>query len=119
MNVAIIVLLAVLLAAAGFYALRRARRGGGCCGEHEAVRRIGAADRNPAHYPHAVELKIGGMTCENCARRVENALNALDGVWASVKIDGCRAKVRCKATPDEAAIRRAVREAGYVVVEYR
>ncbi|MBQ8953570.1 MAG: heavy-metal-associated domain-containing protein, partial [Clostridia bacterium] len=56
-----------------------------------------------------------GMTCENCARRVENALNALEGVWATVRIDTHTARVRCKTEPDEAALRGAVTGAGYVV----
>ena len=59
------------------------------------------------------------MTCENCARKVENALNRLDGTWAIVSISGGSAKVLSKTPPDEAAIREAVRGAGYVVTDYR
>ena len=66
-----------------------------------------------------VFLRIGGMTCENCARKVENALNRLDGTWAIVSISGGSAKVLSKTPPDEAAIREAVRGAGYVVTDYR
>ncbi len=112
-----LVLLAVLAACA---AARRYRRGGGCCGEHEeAVRRNAAADRNKSHYPYEAALEIGGMTCENCARRVENALNELDGVWAKVSISTRKAKVLCKTEPDETALRTAVRGAGYVVTSCR
>ena len=56
---------------------------------------------------------------ENCARKVENALNRLDGTWAIVSISGGSAKVLSKTPPDEAAIREAVRGAGYVVTDYR
>lgn len=117
-NALVIVLVVAVAAVAAVFAVRRVRKGGGCCGEHETVKRRGASDRNPAHYPYGAELTIGGMTCENCARRVENALNELEGTWATVRIDGCRARVRCKQPPDEAALRRAVREAGYVVTGY-
>lgn len=119
MNGVIIALLAAAVIAAALAVARRSRRGGGCCGEHETVRRTGVADRNPAHYPHEAALDIGGMTCDNCARRVENALNGLDGVWATVRIDSRSARVRCKVKPDEAALRSAVRAAGYVVTGYR
>ena len=88
----------------------------GCCGEHEsAEKKVTVSDRNKAHYPYAVLLQIGGMTCENCARKVENALNLLDGTWAVVSISGGSAKVLSKTPPDEAALREAVRGAGYVV----
>ena len=40
-----------------------------------------------------VELNIGGMTCAACARRVERALNKLDGVHASVNYATERALV--------------------------
>lgn len=110
-----------IVAAAVFWALlhirKKARRGGGCCGEHEeAEKRRRVSDRNPFHYPYSVELKIGGMTCENCARRVENALNAMDGVWAKADISAHKAAVRLKQPPDEATLSRAVAGAGYVVL---
>ena len=119
MNIAIVAILAAAVLAATLHTIRRYRKGSACCGEHETVRRRGVLDRNSAHYPYEATLTIGGMTCENCARRGENALNELDGVWAKVRIDNRQARLRCKQAPDEAALRRAVREAGYVVSEYQ
>lgn len=121
MNPATIVIL-LLLAALCVYSVttyaRKLNRGGGCCGEHEAaVKRVKAADRNPAHYPHAVTLKVDGMTCGNCARRVENALNALEGVWArEISFGEGTARVLTKAQPDAAALKKAVADAGYTVL---
>ncbi|MBQ8081442.1 MAG: heavy-metal-associated domain-containing protein, partial [Clostridia bacterium] len=84
--------------------------------EHEAAdARVGVADHNHAHYPYEAMLDIGGMTCENCARKVQNALNRLDGVWASVSISTHRASVLMKSAPDEALLRQAVQQAGYIV----
>ena len=114
------VLLGALIAAVAAWAvwrmIRRAKKGGGCCGEHETVAKSAVADRNRSHYPYTAALQIGGMTCENCARRVENALNALDGVWASVDLSGHTARVRGKTEPDRQALSDAVRRAGYVVL---
>ena len=116
MNAIVIAALALLVALGGWQAIRRLKKGGGCCGEHEAApKKTGPADRNRAHYPYEARLDIGGMTCDNCARRVENALNGLEGVWATVRIDTRQAVVRCKRPPDEAALRAAVSGAGYVV----
>lgn len=124
MNTALNAVLTAALLLLAAWALRRtlirSRKGGGCCGEHEsAEKKVTVSDRNKAHYPYAVLLQIGGMTCENCARKVENALNRLDGTWTVVSISGGSAKVLSKTPPDEAALREAVRGAGYVVTGCR
>lgn len=111
------VLLAALLAWAVCRTVRRAKKGGGCCGEHgETEAKSSVKDRARAHYPYRVTLDIGGMTCENCARKVENALNGLEGIWATVRISDHRAVVRAKMAPDEDLLRRTVQQAGYVVL---
>ena len=120
LNAVLIAALLLLAAWALRRTLIRSRKGGGCCGEHEsAEKKVTVSDRNKTHYPYAVLLQIGGMTCENCARKVENALNLLDGTWAVVSISGGSAKVLSKTPPDEAALREAVRGAGYVVTDCR
>ena len=124
MNTALNAVLTAALLLLAAWALRRtlirSRKGGGCCGEHEsAEKKVTVSDRNKAHYPYAVLLQIGGMTCENCARKVENALNLLYGTWTVVSISGGSAKVLSKTPPDEAALREAVRGAGYVVTGCR
>ena len=110
----------MLAAACGFAIWRvalRAKRGGGCCSEREAaVKKTAVRDRNKAHYPYKAAMEIGGMTCENCARRVENALNSVEGTWASVDISSKTAKVLSKTPIDEGALRSAVRGAGYTVM---
>ena len=119
-NAILAIILAALAAVAVLAAIRRLRHGSACCGEREsAPKRVAVADHSKAHYPYAVELQIGGMTCESCARRVENALNTLEGTWATVRIDTHKALVRTKAAPDEVALREAVRQAGYVVSAIR
>ena len=113
-NVLIILLLSALIAFAVLRTVRRARKGGGCCGEKQGpVKRVSVRDRNRAHYPYELTLPIGGMTCEQCARRVENALNALPDTWATVRLDTATARIRTKQPPDEAALRVAVSSAGY------
>lgn len=114
----IIIAVAVVIALAVSHTVKKAQKGGGCCGEHEAAeKKVRVSDRNKSHYPYITELKIGGMTCENCSRRVENALNSLDGVWAAVDIGSRRATVRTKKKPDVNELRRAVMNAGYIVTD--
>ena len=96
---------------------KKLRQGGGCCGTRDAVeKKVKVSDHNRGHYPYTVTLDIDGMTCSNCSRRVENALNKMDGVWAKVNLGAHKATVRLKQEPDEAALRAAVQGVGYTVV---
>ena len=81
--------------------------------------RVSVRDRNKKHYSISIAMDIGGMTCENCAIRVENALNQLDGIWATVRIDKNQALIRAKTHPDEVTLRRAVQQEGYVILQVR
>lgn len=119
MNILIIIILAAVAAWAIWRTVQRQKKGSACCGEHEeTVKKINVTDRNKGNYPYTATLQIGGMTCDNCARRVENALNSLEGTWAIVSISDHKAKVLSKTKPDETAMRAAVRGAGYVVTGY-
>ncbi len=111
----IIVIVITVAVAWGIYEIvKKSKHGGGCCGEHdEAEKRVTVKDRNKAHYPYIITLKIEGMTCENCARRVENALNSLDGIWAQVDIGSHIAKVRCKQLADDKQLIKTVTQSGY------
>ncbi len=117
-TIVVVLALVALVAWAVWKSVGRARKGGDCCGEHEqTVARIGAKDADRRHYAYETQLEIGGMTCDNCARKVENALNALDGTWATVSISNHVARVKTKEPADGKALRRAVRQAGYVVLK--
>lgn len=116
-EIVIILLLVILVGWAVYHSVKKVKRGGGCCpGHEETLKRVVVQDKNRSHYPYQVTLDIGGMTCENCARRVENALNSLDGVWAKADISTHRVTVLCKAQPDLKKMAGSVREAGYVVM---
>lgn len=112
----IIVLILLALVGYGIYSfVHHLTRGGGCCGEHEPpVKKVKVEDRNKAHYPHTLVLGVDGMTCQNCQRRVENALNAMPGTWAAADLAAQQVSILTKETPDEAAIRQAIRDAGYL-----
>lgn len=79
-------------------------------------KKVRVADRNRSHYPYHAVLKIDGMVCANCARRVENAINRMDGYWAEAEVAGARANVHCKEKPDLGQLKEAVRAGGYTVL---
>ncbi|MFR6379321.1 MAG: heavy-metal-associated domain-containing protein [Evtepia sp.] len=105
MGTAIVIVIIVVICVFAIYSYgHKMRRGGGCCGSHEAAeKKVKVADKNKDHYPYEVTLTIDGMTCSNCSRRVENALNSLDGVWAKVDLGERKADVRLKQAPDNDA----------------
>lgn len=118
LEAAIIIIIAAAVVFAIFRMIKKARHGGGCCGEHEtAERKTAVKDRNKTHYPYMVTLRIEGMTCENCARRAENALNSLDGIWANVDIGSHKAKVRSKNPIDNRLLIKSITDAGYAVTD--
>ncbi len=68
-----------------------------------------------SHYPYEKILKVDGMSCGNCAVRVENALNSLEGVWARVDLEAEEAQVYMKEEYEDQRLKDAVRDAGYRV----
>ncbi len=88
----------------------------GCCGSgQDAVKKIKPADTELSHYPYTCCIKVEGMTCGECKKRVENALNALEGVYALVNLKKKTAVVHGKQELDEDVLRRVVCAAGYDV----
>ncbi len=94
----------------------------GCCGGGDAEKKLRVADKNRAHYPYSAILTVDGMMCPACETRIENTLNAIDGVWAKASSSDGRVEVLMKAPVDEEALRRAINELGVYTLmkaEYR
>jgi P-type Cu+ transporter len=62
------------------------------------------------------QLAVGGMTCAACAARVQNRLNKLDGVTASVNFSSERAVVLAPRTMTAAQLTGVIEAAGYTAV---
>ena len=114
-NVIIVLILVVAVVYGIYNYVHHLNHGGGCCGEHDApARKVKAADTNKSHYLHRVVMGVDGMTCQNCQRHVENALNILPDTLAEVDLRAQKVTVWTKADADEDAIRQAIRDAGYL-----
>ena len=75
-----------------------------------------APDKQAAS-PVVTELQVEGMTCNNCARHVTEALQSVPGVRsAGVALAAGRASVRwaAPAAPDAAQLVAAIKRAGFV-----
>lgn len=122
LNPANLIVLAVIVVGM-FFGLRRivaSTHGKSCCSDGASgkkAKKVVVTDTDPSHYPYSDELLIGGMSCDGCAQNVENALNALDGVWATVTYADHTARVRLKRPVDRDTLETAVRGAGYYVMK--
>lgn len=122
LNPANLIVLAVI-AVGMFFGLRRivaSTHGKSCCSDgtsNKKIKKTVVADTDESHYPYCDELLIGGMSCDGCAQNVENAINALDGVWATVTYADHTARVRSKLPVDRDTLETAVRGAGYYVMK--
>ena len=116
-TIAIIFVLAIIVVCAILSIRKRIKYGSSCCGTHDAApKKIRVRDKNKAHYPYNYTLIVDGMHCANCARRIENALNSKDGVWASVKLEYKTVFVRSKKQLDWAELSKVISDAGYTLI---
>ena len=65
------------------------------------------------------EMIIEGMSCAHCSGRVEKALNAIEGVKASVDLEAKTAYVDLEEEVSDDVLTQAVTEAGYEVKDIR
>ena len=61
-------------------------------------------------------MKIEGMSCGHCSGRVEKALNAIEGVSATVDLEAKTASISLQKEVSDDVLRKAVEDAGYEVV---
>ncbi len=64
-------------------------------------------------------LKIKGMSCAHCSARVEKVLNAIDGVVARVDLENNSATLKLSKNISDEALKTAVDNIGYEVVEVK
>ena len=108
----IIILVLVIIAVFAVKSYMKKLTHGCCGGGGDAPCRIKVADKNKNNYPYEIKLKIEGMSCQNCAVRVENALNSQPGVWAQVNLSSKQALVRMKQPVETALLCSVVAKAG-------
>jgi len=117
-NIIIVLIVAAIVVFGSINYIKKLKKGGDCCPEHEeATKSVKVKDRDKSHYPYEAKLAIDGMSCNNCVRNVENALNALDGTWATVSLEDNMATVLLKNPPDIEKLSKAVVDAGYMVLK--
>ena len=118
-TVIIILVLVVIIICAILSIRKRIKYGSACCGTHDAgPSKVRVRDKNKSHYPYSYTLTVDGMHCSNCARHVENALNSMDGVWASVKLENKSVLVRSKNPLQREDLSPAISAEGYTLISF-
>lgn len=109
--------LIAVVALAVYGTIRRIRYGSSCCGEHEAAdKKIKVKDKNKSHYQFVYVLKVDGMHCANCARRIENAFNSDKDRWALADIGKREVLIRSKHEENEGELRSITAMTGYTML---
>ncbi|MDO5725437.1 MAG: heavy metal translocating P-type ATPase [Tissierellia bacterium] len=65
------------------------------------------------------KIVIDGMTCGHCKKRVEEALNKIDGVLATVDLENKCANLELKKAVSDEVLKSTVEDAGYDVLEIK
>jgi copper chaperone CopZ len=119
-TVAVYVVLVAIIGVAIYGTVKRARHGSSCCGEREAApKKVKVSDRKASNYPYFYELRVDGMHCSNCARRVENAFNSTEGLWATADVGEKTVKLRSKMALNEAVCWKTLDDAGYTMLSMK
>ena len=89
-NLVIVILLIVILVPAVMTAAKHMRGEGDCCGgpKEKPIKK-----KMTGKPIKKIRISIDGMMCNNCRVRVENGLNAMDGVLAKVSLADKEAKI--------------------------
>ena len=113
MATAIICIIIIIICVLGIRSYTKRLTHGCCGGGQDTVKRVKPADKNIAHYPYIRKIRIGGMTCANCAKRVDNAFNSMDGVLAKADFAEGSVTVRMKKEHPDTRLKEVVQSAGY------
>lgn len=117
-NIIIILILLVIVVLALGSIKKRIQYGSSCCGTHDAPpSKIKVRDKNKSHYPFVYIINVDGMVCSNCERRVENALNSKEGLWAKVNLEKKNVTVRAKAEVKKEEFSHIISDAGYTMMD--
>ena len=112
-NIIIIVIVVAILFFAVRSSLAHFKGEGACCGGGGKAKPI-----KPQKLDKVIATRlvgIEGMVCDNCALRVQNALNSVEGINAKVKLSRSTAIVKLGREITDAEITEIITNLGYKV----
>ncbi len=112
-TIIIAVILIVIVALAVRPSIKHFKGRGGCCGGDDIEVERKKLDRRAICRK---TVKIEGMRCDNCKKRVENAINEIDGAVAEVSLKRNTAVVKTDREVGDDEIKRAIEALDFKVI---
>ena len=113
------VVLAAVIGLSIYGTIRKIKYGSSCCGGKDPMpARVKVKDKNKSHYPYTYRLKIDGMHCSGCVRKLENAFHSEEGLWADVSLEKREVLLRSKSELESRAAGKIVASAGFTLLSF-
>lgn len=109
----VVIVLAVIVIFSVKSSVRHMRGEGGCCGGSAPEKKVKPAKLKMVFATKMISIE--GMHCENCSRRIENALNSLEFVNAKVSLGKKNAVVKLGMDVEDDLLKETVEKLGYEV----
>ena len=110
-DIIVIVVIAIIMAFALKGTIKHFKGEGACCGgSHESLM------IKPKALDHVVDtmvMDVNDIHCDNCATRISNSLNGLDGINASVNVKKKEVMVKSDHPLDHTMILNRIIRLGY------
>ena len=118
-TVVVVILLIAVIGVAVYSIVKRIRYGSSCCGSKDPMPpKVKVKDKNKSHYPYNYLLKVDGMYCSGCVRRLENAFHKEDGMWVTISLEKKEVLLRSKKELQKQDAGRVVSSAGYTMLSF-
>ena len=112
-NDIIIGMIAVIVVIAVISSIKHFKGEGGCCGggSYKPKR------RKLSGIKYTKKFKVGGMHCEHCKNRVEEAVNDIKGIAGRVDLKKGELTVSYAEDVDDEIIKAKIEKKGYTVTD--
>ena len=110
-NIIVVVLLVIIVLVALRATIKRLKGKGGCCsggGYKPKKKKLKTVIEKKTFY-------VKGMHCEHCKNRIEESVNCIAGVSATVNLKKNQVLVEYETLVDDASIINQIDEMGYTV----
>ena len=114
----ITLIIIALMCAASVRIYRTIRYGGSCCGGAGSPdKKVRVKDKNRSNYQYCYTLKVEGMVCSGCVRKVENAINSDGQLWATANLEHKEVRVLAKKTMDKDSFMDLLKGTSYTLLD--
>lgn len=115
MGTAVICGIIIILCYIGIKSTMKRVKSGCCGGGSEKVKSVKVADKNENNYKYKYDIEVDGLVCDNCRKRLENAFNTNEGMYAKVDLQKKVARLNAKQSISEEQIKDIVAGSGYFI----